>query len=102
MAIFPKIQEGDNGTSLFDVTWATLNIFNNNRYIITMEGNNSADGSSSSLGNSIFGVEGIDNKIGNSIKKGNLYMIGGKTGVGKTTTSLHFLVNGAKKGKKAQ
>jgi len=65
-----------------------------------MEGDNSADGSSSLLGNSIFGVEGIDNRIRNSIKKGNLYMIGGKTGVGKTTTSLHFLVNGAKKGEK--
>jgi len=34
-----------------------------------MEGDNSADGSSSLLGNSIFGVEGIDNRIGIQLRK---------------------------------
>ncbi|MEM3362988.1 MAG: ATPase domain-containing protein [Thermoplasmatales archaeon] len=48
----------------------------------------------------IFGIEEIDKKIGNVIKKGNVYMISGKTGVGKTTACIHFLVTGAKMGEK--
>lgn len=48
----------------------------------------------------VFGIEEIDKRIGNAVRKGNVYMISGKTGVGKTTTSIHFLVNGAKRGEK--
>lgn len=48
----------------------------------------------------LFGIEEIDEKIGNAVRRGNVYMISGKTGVGKTTASIHFLVNGAKRGEK--
>jgi len=49
---------------------------------------------------STFGVEDIDKKIKGSLRKGSVYMISGKTGVGKTTMSLHFLTTGAKRGEK--
>jgi circadian clock protein KaiC len=77
-----------------------LEIYNIKAVDIRKQASYSTDGSGSLQGNPIFGVEAIDNRIGNSIKKGNLYMVAGKTGVGKTTTCLHFLVNGAKKGEK--
>ncbi|MEM3363748.1 MAG: ATPase domain-containing protein [Thermoplasmatales archaeon] len=49
---------------------------------------------------SVFGIDEVDRKFGSSLKKGSVYMISGKTGVGKTTMSLHFLVTGARKGEK--
>ena len=48
----------------------------------------------------IFGVGGLDEALGSSIRKGNIYMISGKTGAGKTVASTQFLVEGAKKGEK--
>jgi len=48
------------------------------------------------LKSEIFGIRQLDDALAGAMKKGNLYMISGKTGVGKTTIGLHFLVNGAK------
>jgi len=48
----------------------------------------------------LFGIRQLDDSVATAMKKGNVYMIAGKTGVGKTTTCLHFLVTGARKGEK--
>lgn len=49
---------------------------------------------------SLFGVKGLDHMINGVMKKGNVYMISGKAGAGKTTSCTHFLVQGAKIGEK--
>lgn len=48
----------------------------------------------------IFGVKELDESLGGAMRKGNVYMISGKTGVGKTTTATQFLVQGARVGEK--
>lgn len=48
----------------------------------------------------IFGIDSVDRRVGGSMKRGNVYMISGKAGVGKTTSSTHFLVQGARMGEK--
>ena len=48
----------------------------------------------------VFGVKELDESLGGAMKKGNVYMISGKTGVGKTTTATQFLVQGARMGEK--
>jgi circadian clock protein KaiC len=48
----------------------------------------------------VFGVKELDDSLGGAMKKGNVYMISGKTGVGKTTTATQFLVQGARMGEK--
>ena len=52
------------------------------------------------LKESLFGVKGLDHMINGVMKKGNVYMISGKAGAGKTTSCTHFLVQGAKIGEK--
>ncbi len=48
----------------------------------------------------VFGVKELDESLGGAMKRGNVYMISGKTGVGKTTTCTQFLVQGARLGEK--
>lgn len=55
---------------------------------------------SNALSSSLFGIYGLDARIKSTMKPGNVYMISGKAGVGKTTASTQFLVNGAKLGEK--
>ncbi|MGC8645580.1 MAG: RAD55 family ATPase [Thermoplasmata archaeon] len=50
--------------------------------------------------NDIFGVKELDDAIGGAMQRGNIYLIAGKTGVGKTTSCTQFLVQGAKYGEK--
>ncbi|MCW6169366.1 MAG: hypothetical protein LVQ96_04605 [Thermoplasmatales archaeon] len=49
---------------------------------------------------SLFGVKGFDRMLNGVMKKGNVYMISGKAGAGKTTSCTHFLVQGARLGEK--
>ena len=42
-----------------------------------------------------FGVQGLDKALNGGIPKGNLVLISGGAGTGKTTFCLQFLVNGA-------
>jgi circadian clock protein KaiC len=48
----------------------------------------------------IFGFKELDDALAGAMKKGNVYMISGKTGVGKTTSCTEFLVQGARIGEK--
>jgi circadian clock protein KaiC len=48
----------------------------------------------------VFGVKELDDSLGGAMKKGNVYMVSGKTGVGKTTTATQFLVQGARMGER--
>ncbi len=48
----------------------------------------------------IFGVKELDESLRGAMKKGNVYMVSGKTGTGKTTLATQFLVDGAGKGEK--
>lgn len=48
----------------------------------------------------IFGVKELDEALGGAMRKGFVYMISGKTGVGKTTTCTQFLVQGARVGER--
>ncbi len=48
----------------------------------------------------IFGVKEFDESLGGAMRKGNVYMVSGKTGVGKTTTATQFLVQGARMGER--
>ncbi|HIH32751.1 MAG: AAA family ATPase [Candidatus Diapherotrites archaeon] len=42
-----------------------------------------------------FGIQGLDKALNSGIPKGNLVLVSGGAGTGKTTFSLQFLVNGA-------
>lgn len=55
---------------------------------------------SKSMRQGIFGVKEIDSALGGAMQKGNIYLIAGKTGVGKTTSCTQFLVHGASIGEK--
>ncbi len=48
----------------------------------------------------VFGVKELDESLGGAMRRGNVYMISGKTGVGKTTTCTQFLVQGARGGER--
>jgi circadian clock protein KaiC len=48
----------------------------------------------------MFGVKEFDESLGGAMRKGNVYMVSGKTGVGKTTTATQFLVQGARIGER--
>ncbi|MDO8647849.1 MAG: gas vesicle protein GvpD [Candidatus Diapherotrites archaeon] len=42
-----------------------------------------------------FGIQGLDKALNGGIPKGNLVLLSGGAGTGKTTFSLQFLINGA-------
>lgn len=47
-----------------------------------------------------FGIGELDRKLGYSITKGNIYMLSGKAGSGKTMLCAQFLISGARLGEK--
>ena len=46
------------------------------------------------------GIDGLDDILGGGIPRGNMILVSGTVGSGKTTLSLEFLVRGAEKGEK--
>ena len=49
----------------------------------------------------VTGIEGLDNITGGGIPRGNMVLIAGSVGTGKTTLSLEFLVRGAERGERS-
>ncbi len=45
-------------------------------------------------------IEGLDNILGGGIPRGNMVLVAGSVGTGKTTLCLEFLVRGAEKGER--
>ncbi|HXQ95086.1 MAG TPA: ATPase domain-containing protein [Thermoplasmata archaeon] len=48
----------------------------------------------------VTGIEGLDNILGGGIPRGNMVLVAGSVGTGKTTLCLEFLVRGAEKGER--
>jgi circadian clock protein KaiC len=48
----------------------------------------------------LTGIEGLDNILGGGIPRGNMVLVAGSVGTGKTTLCLEFLVRGAEKGER--
>lgn len=48
----------------------------------------------------VFGIGRMDNSLRHLMKKGNVYMVSGAMGTGKTTISTQFLVQGARVGER--
>src|SRR5215467_3987112 len=44
------------------------------------------------------GVEGLDDILSGGLSEGNVFLLEGKPGAGKTTVALQFLMEGAKQG----
>ncbi len=51
-------------------------------------------------GRCVTGIEGLDNILGGGIPRGNMVLVAGGVGTGKTTLCLEFLVRGAERGEK--
>jgi circadian clock protein KaiC len=49
----------------------------------------------------VTGIEGLDNILGGGIPWGNMVLVAGSVGTGKTTLSLEFLVRGAERGERS-
>jgi circadian clock protein KaiC len=47
------------------------------------------------------GIEGLDNILDGGIPRGNMILVAGSVGTGKTTFSLEFLVRGAERGERS-
>lgn len=47
------------------------------------------------------GIEGLDDILGGGIPKGNLVLVAGTVGTGKTTLTLEYLVRGAERGERS-
>ncbi len=47
------------------------------------------------------GIEGLDNILGGGVPRGNMVLVAGSVGTGKTTLSLEFLVRGAERGERS-
>lgn len=52
-------------------------------------------------GRCVTGIEGLDAILGGGIPKGNVVLVAGTVGTGKTTLSLEFLVRGAERGERS-
>jgi circadian clock protein KaiC len=48
----------------------------------------------------VTGIEGLDNILGGGIPRGNMVLVAGSVGTGKTTLCLEYLVRGAEKGER--
>src|SRR5271170_7381457 len=49
----------------------------------------------------VTGIEGLDNILSGGIPRGNMVLIAGSVGTGKTTLCLEFLVRGAERGERS-
>ncbi len=49
----------------------------------------------------LTGIHGLDDILGGGIPRGNMVLVSGSVGTGKTTLTLEFLVRGAERGEKA-
>ncbi len=47
------------------------------------------------------GIEGLDNILGGGVPRGNMVLVSGSVGTGKTTLCLEFLVRGAERGERS-
>ncbi len=47
------------------------------------------------------GIQGLDDILGGGIPRGNMILVSGSVGTGKTTLTLEFLVRGAERGEKS-
>ncbi|MGD0250890.1 MAG: ATPase domain-containing protein [Thermoplasmata archaeon] len=47
------------------------------------------------------GIDGLDNILGGGIPRGNMVLVAGSVGTGKTTLCLEFLVRGAERGERS-
>jgi circadian clock protein KaiC len=47
------------------------------------------------------GIDGLDNVLGGGIPRGNMVLVAGSVGTGKTTLCLEFLVRGAERGERS-
>ncbi len=47
------------------------------------------------------GIDGLDNILGGGIPRGNMVLVSGSVGTGKTTLCLEFLVRGAERGERS-
>jgi len=65
-----------------------------------MESSTKPSGSDSAtpLERCLTGIEGLDNILGGGIPRGNMVLVAGSVGTGKTTLCLEFLVRGAERG----
>jgi len=52
-------------------------------------------------GRCVTGIGGLDDILGGGIPKGNLVLVAGTVGTGKTTLTLEFLVRGAERGERS-
>jgi circadian clock protein KaiC len=52
-------------------------------------------------GRCVTGIEGLDDILGGGIPKGNLVLVAGTVGTGKTTLTLEYLVRGAERGERS-
>ena len=46
------------------------------------------------------GIPGLDEVLGGGLPQGNMYLVEGESGAGKTTLGLHFLLEGARRGER--
>lgn len=58
-------------------------------------------GSGNRLERCATGIEGLDNILGGGIPRGNMILVSGSVGTGKTTLCLEFLVRGAERGERS-
>src|SRR5271170_1898108 len=49
----------------------------------------------------VTGIESLDNILSGGIPRGNMVLVAGSVGTGKTTLCLEFLVRGAEKGERS-
>ncbi len=58
-------------------------------------------GAATDLPRCATGIDGLDNILGGGIPRGNMVLVAGSVGTGKTTLSLEFLVRGAERGERS-
>ena len=64
-------------------------------------GNGGLMGPATVLERCATGIEGVDNILSGGIPRGNMVLVAGSVGTGKTTLSLEFLVRGAERGERS-
>ena len=67
----------------------------------TASGAAGPDGPATVLERCATGIEGLDDILGGGIPRGNMVLVAGSVGTGKTTLCLEFLVRGAEQGERS-